>query len=113
MKLNIKYVREWMKLNGVSIHKLAKYVGVTAPYFSNVLAGKEAMSKKLEARIREAMQLEDISTIKDMAYLKVPFTREEWKRIKECWSVDEDLQIVMHDRIMRTVETIELAKSNV
>lgn len=103
----------WMKLNGVSIHKFAQYVGVTAAYFSNVLIGKEAMSKKLEARILSAMQMEDISSIKDMAYLKVPFTREEWKRIKECWPVDEDLQIVMHDRIMRTVEAIELAKSNV
>lgn len=113
MKLNLKYVREWMKLNGVSIHKLAKYVGVTAPYFSNVLAGREAMSKKLEARLVDAMQLEDTSAIKDMAYLKVPFTREEWKRIKECWPGEDELQQLIYERVMRSVEVVEHAKSSV
>ena len=107
----IETVRKWMKDNGVSIHKLAKYVGITAFYFSNVLNNKEAMSKKLKAKLDEAMQMEDTTPIKDMAYLKIPFTRDEWKRIRSVWKDEEDLKQLMHRSILATVNDIEKLKT--
>lgn len=109
--MNTDTIKKWMKDNGISIHKLAKYIGVTPCYFTGVLNGREAMSKKLQAKVKDAMSLEDVSPIKDMAYLKIPFTREEWKRLHAVWSDLEELQTLTHDSIMGVVQEIDKLKS--
>lgn len=106
-------LRTWMKDNSISIHKLAKYIGVTPAYFNTVLTTREDMPSTLRQKCDDAMAMEDVSIIRDMAYLKIPFTRDEWKRVKQYWKTDEELISIMHDRIMVAVRECEAIKENV
>lgn len=109
--MNIETIKKWMKDNGISIHKLAKYIGVTPCYFTGVMNGREVMSKKLQAKVEKVISSGDVSAIKDMAYLKLPFTRDEWKRLRSVWDDLEELQKLTHDSIMNAVQEVENIKS--
>lgn len=95
-----------MKANGISTHRLAKYIGLSANYFTNVLNGKESFTDKTKKKLEEVMAMEDVSSIKDMAYLVVPFTRAEWKNVKYIFRDEEYVAEKVHELVMRAVEHI-------
>lgn len=99
-------IRSWMKSNGISIHRLAKYIGLSVNYFTNVLNGKESLTDKTKKKIEAVMAMNDISVVKDMAYLIVPFTRAEWKNIKYIFRDEEYVVGKVHELVMRAVEHI-------
>lgn len=99
-------IRSWMKSNGISIHRLAKYIGMSPNYFTNVLNGKESFTDKTKKKLESVMAMKDVSPIKDMAYLVVPFTRAEWKNVKYIFRDEEYVVEKVHELVMRAVEHI-------
>ena len=97
-------IRDWMKAFGVSIHKLAPFIGVTAAYFNHVLTSSDPISKALQKKLTDVMKLDDVSVIKDMAYLKVPFTRAEWKQVKAMFPDDDELARMLKKRVLACVK---------
>lgn len=95
-----------MKANGISIHRLANYIGMSISYFTNVLNGKQPLTKKTIQKVELAMKLKDVSVIKDNAYLVVPFTRAEWKNLKYIFRDEEYVVSKVHELVMRAVEHI-------
>ena len=105
-------IRKWMKQNGISIHRLAKYIGVSVAYFNCVLNGREALTDKTKMKIELAMRQADLSSIKDMAYLQVPFTRADWKNIKAIFGDEQFLADQVRNLVLKAVEHIAEEQSS-
>lgn len=101
--MTVEEIKEWARKHNLSDRKLAKYAGISVPYFCTIMNKKAPITKRTQEKLERVMRTNDTSRIKNMSYLKIPFTRVEWQNMKYVFRDEEFVASQVHDLVMKAV----------